>query len=97
VVVRLEKSCGGDVRVVAAALNNIGGGDAFVLIVGVSRDVGWLRDVVLWRNEYYVAERCGGGGTPWRGQLLADHILVYRIPFTRMWTNWTTTSQAPCL
>jgi hypothetical protein len=20
------------------------------------------------------------------------HILVYRIPFTRMWTNWTTTS-----
>jgi hypothetical protein len=27
------------------------------------------------------------------GPVLALHILDSRIPFTRMWTNWTTTSE----
>jgi hypothetical protein len=30
-----------------------------------------------------------------RGQLLAVHILALRIPFTRMWTIWTTVCAAP--
>jgi hypothetical protein len=29
-------------------------------------------------------------GLPRGGPVLALHILVYRIPFTRMWTIWTT-------
>jgi hypothetical protein len=47
----------------------------------------------LWLMEVSVVAGGVVAGEPLLGaSLLALHILVYRIPFTRMWTNWTTTS-----
>jgi hypothetical protein len=42
----------------------------------------------VWRRD----TRCGCAWSTKHGPAL--HILDIRIPFTRMWTNWTTTSQA---
>jgi hypothetical protein len=40
----------------------------------------WRKRVVVWRDTLCQP----------RSALGVVHILVYRIPFTRMWTNWTT-------
>jgi hypothetical protein len=57
-------------------------------------------------NRVFGWRQCGGAGCsvvplhhvergrlPRSGPVLALHILALRIPFTRMWTNWTT---GPC-